>query len=162
MNLHEKERKTVLVLKNVNKEFHDIKAVSDLNLHLKKGEIYGLLGANGAGKTTTFRMILGLYDQTSGEITWNGHKINESTNDIIGYLPEERALLQKLTVKNQVSYLALLKGMKEQEIDKELDYWLEKFGIMEYKNKKLKNFQKETNKKFNLLPPLFISQNLLS
>ena len=151
MNLHEKERKTVLVLKNVNKEFHDIKAVSDLNLHLKKGEIYGLLGANGAGKTTTFRMILGLYDQTSGEITWNGHKINESTNDIIGYLPEERALLQKLTVKNQVSYLALLKGMKEQEIDKELDYWLEKFGIMEYKNKKIKELSKGNLARFNII-----------
>ena len=165
MNLHEKERKTVLVLKNVNKEFHDIKAVSDLNLHLKKGEIYGLLGANGAGKTTTFRMILGLYDQTSGEITWNGHKINESTNDIIGYLPEERALLQKLTVKNQVSYLALLKGMKEQErkkVIKNLIIGSKNLESWNIKTKKLKNFQKETNKKFNLLPPLFISQNLLS
>ena len=97
----------MLDLVNVNKQFHDIKAVTDLNLHLEKGEIYGLLGANGAGKTTTFRMILGLYDQTSGEITWNGEKINESTNDLIGYLPEERALLQKLTVKNQITYLAL-------------------------------------------------------
>ena len=157
MNLHEKERKTVLVLKNVNKEFHDIKAVSDLNLHLKKGEI----GANGAGKTTTFRMILGLYDQTSGEITWNGHKINESTNDIIGYLPEERALLQKLTVKNQVSYLALLKGMKEQEIDKELDYWLEKFGIMEYKNKKIKELSKGNQQKIQFITAVIHKPELI-
>lgn len=161
MNLHERERKTVLVLKNVNKEFHDIKAVSDLNLHLKKGEIYGLLGANGAGKTTTFRMILGLYDQTSGEITWNGHKINESTNDIIGYLPEERALLQKLTVKNQVSYLALLKGMKEQEIDKELDYWLEKFGIMEYKNKKIKELSKGNQQKIQFITAVIHKPELI-
>ena len=50
----------MLVLKNVNKIFHDTHAVVDLNLSLQKGEIYGLLGANGAGKTTTFRMILGL------------------------------------------------------------------------------------------------------
>ena len=88
----------MLTLKNVNKIFHDTHAVKDLNLSLKRGEIYGLLGANGAGKTTTFRMILGLYEQTSGEITWNNQKMNESINDLIGYLPEERALLQKLTV----------------------------------------------------------------
>ena len=55
----------MLVLKNVNKIFHDTHAVVDLNLSLQKGEIYGLLGANGAGKTTTFRMILGQIGRAS-------------------------------------------------------------------------------------------------
>lgn len=132
----------MLVLKNVNKIFHDTHAVVDLNLSLQKGEIYGLLGANGAGKTTTFRMILGLYEQTSGEITWDGQKMNESINDLLGYLPEERALLQKLTVKTQVSYLAMLKGMSEDKTEKELDAWLEKFNISDYKNKKIKELSK--------------------
>lgn len=157
----EKGRETVLVLKNVNKQFHDTNAVTDLNLHLEKGEIYGLLGANGAGKTTTFRMILGLYDQTSGEITWNGQKMNESINDLIGYLPEERALLQKLTVKNQVSYLALLKGMSEHEIDKELDKWLEKFGIMEYKNKKIKELSKGNQQKIQFITAVIHNPELI-
>ncbi|MDE5978089.1 MAG: ATP-binding cassette domain-containing protein [Turicibacter sp.] len=141
----------MLILKNVNKVFHDTHAVTDLNLNLQKGEIYGLLGANGAGKTTTFRMILGLYEQTSGEITWDGQKMNESINDLLGYLPEERALLQKLTVQRQVSYLAMLKGMNEDKIEKELDYWLKKFNITEYKNKKIKELSKGNQQKVQFI-----------
>jgi len=141
----------VLTLKNVNKIFHDTHAVKDLNLSLKRGEIYGLLGANGAGKTTTFRMILGLYEQTSGEITWNNQKMNESINDLIGYLPEERALLQKLTVKKQVSYLAMLKGMDENKIETELDKWLKKFNLSDYKNKKIKELSKGNQQKVQFI-----------
>ena len=141
----------MLTLKNVNKIFHDTHAVKDLNLSLKRGEIYGLLGANGAGKTTTFRMILGLYEQTSGEITWNNQKMNESINDLIGYLPEERALLQKLTVKKQVSYLAMLKGMDENKIETELDKWLKKFNLSDYKNKKLKELSKGNQQKIQFI-----------
>lgn len=151
----------MLILKNVTKAFQDIIAVSELNLHLNRGEIYGLLGANGAGKTTTFRMILGLYDQTSGEITWNGQKMNESINDSIGYLPEERALLQKLTVKNQVSYLALLKGMSEHEIDRELDKWLKKFGIIEYKNKKIKELSKGNQQKIQFITAVIHNPDII-
>lgn len=151
----------MLILKNVTKAFQDIIAVSELNLHLNRGEIYGLLGANGAGKTTTFRMILGLYDQTSGEITWNGQKMNESINDSIGYLPEERALLQKLTVKNQVSYLALLKGMSEHEIDRELDKWLKKFGITEYKNKKIKELSKGNQQKIQFITAVIHNPDII-
>ena len=145
----------------MNKIFHDTHAVVDLNLSLQKGEIYGLLGANGAGKTTTFRMILGLYEQTSGEITWDGQKMNESINDLLGYLPEERALLQKLTVKTQVSYLAMLKGMSEDKTEKELDAWLEKFNISDYKNKKIKELSKGNQQKFNLFAPLSTIPNSL-
>jgi len=151
----------VLDLVNVNKQFHDVKAVTDLNLHLEKGEIYGLLGANGAGKTTTFRMILGLYDQTSGEITWNGQKFSESTNDLLGYLPEERALLQKLTVKDQVTYLALLKGLRENEIETELDKWLEKFNITEYKNKKIKELSKGNQQKIQFIAAVIHNPELI-
>ena len=141
----------MLTLKNVNKIFHDTHAVKDLNLSLKRGEIYGLLGANGAGKTTTFRMILGLYEQTSGEITWNNQKMNESINDLIGYLPEERALLQKLTVKKQVSYLAMLKGMDGNKIETELDKWLKKFNLSDYKNKKIKELSKGNQQKVQFI-----------
>ena len=151
----------MLVLKNVNKIFHDTHAVMDLNISLKKGEIYGLLGANGAGKTTTFRMILGLYEQTSGEISWDNHPLNESINDLIGYLPEERALLQKLTVKTQVSYLAMLKGMSEDQIEKELDYWLEKFEISHYKNKKIKELSKGNQQKIQFICAIIHNPELI-
>lgn len=151
----------MLTLKNVNKIFHDTHAVKDLNLSLKKGEIYGLLGANGAGKTTTFRMILGLYEQTSGEITWNNQKMSESINDLIGYLPEERALLQKLTVKKQVSYLAMLKGMSENKIEIELDKWLKKFNLSDYKNKKIKELSKGNQQKIQFICAIIHNPELI-
>jgi len=96
-------------------------------------------------------MILGLYEQTSGEITWNNQKMNESINDLIGYLPEERALLQKLTVKKQVSYLAMLKGMSETKIEAELDKWLKKFNLSDYKNKKIKELSKGNQQKIQFI-----------
>ena len=151
----------MLTLKNVNKIFHDTHAVKDLNLSLKRGEIYGLLGANGAGKTTTFRMILGLYEQTSGEITWNNQKMKESINDLIGYLPEERALLQKLTVKKQVSYLAMLKGMSENKIEIELDKWLKKFNLSDYKNKKIKELSKGNQQKIQFICAIIHNPELI-
>ena len=140
----------MLVLKNVNKIFHDTHAVVDLNLSLQKEKFMVYL-ARMELETTTFRMILGLYEQTSGEITWDGQKMNESINDLLGYLPEERALLQKLTVKTQVSYLAMLKGMSEDKTEKELDAWLEKFNISDYKNKKIKELSKGNQQKVQFI-----------
>ena len=59
----------IIQTRDLTKTYGEQKSVSNLNMHVRKGKIYGLLGRNGAGKTTTFRMILGLYEQTSGEIT---------------------------------------------------------------------------------------------
>src|SRR5699024_5052156 len=80
---------------------------------IPESEIYGFLGGNGAGKTSTFRMILGLIDSTSGNITWQGKKINHLTSDLVGYLPEERGLYPKLKVKEQLIYLGRLRGMSK-------------------------------------------------
>ena len=79
------------------------------------------LGANGAGKTTTFRMILGLMNPTNGSITWDGKRIDYSTSPIIGYLPEERGLYPKLKVRDQLVYLARLRGMDRKKAVKELE-----------------------------------------
>ncbi len=151
----------MLALNDVNKKFRDLLAVSNLNLELHPGEIYGLLGANGAGKTTTFRMILGLYEPNGGEILWNNEKISEKVTDEIGYLPEERSLLPKLTVKEQVIYLAILKGMREVDIEKELDIWLDKFGIPEYKNKKVKELSKGNQQKIQFIVAVIHKPKLL-
>ncbi len=151
----------MLALNDVNKRFRDLLAVSNLNLELHPGEIYGLLGANGAGKTTTFRMILVLYEPNGGEILWNNEKISEKVTDEIGYLPEERSLLPKLTVKEQVIYLAILKGMREVDIEKELDIWLDKFGIPEYKNKKVKELSKGNQQKIQFIVAVIHKPKLL-
>ncbi len=102
-----------LKVEQVTKKFKQFVAVDDISFELQKGKMLGFLGRNGAGKTTTFRMILGLSEPTEGKITYEGKKIDKTMYDIIGYLPEERGLHPKLTVTEELKYLATLKGMKK-------------------------------------------------
>lgn len=139
----------MLKLENVSKQFEEFKAVDNVNIEVPQGEMLGFLGGNGAGKTTTFRMILGLLEKSSGTITFDGKPINYSMTDNIGYLPEERGLNPKLKVSEQIQYLARLKGMKKSEVDKALDYWLERFEVPENKHKKIEELSKGNQQKFN-------------
>ena len=122
----------MLKVENVTKYYGNNLAVDDLSFTINNGEIFGLLGVNGAGKTTTFRMIMSLLEPTKGSITLNGEPVGYDVSERIGFLTEERSLLTKLTVKEQVNYYATLKGMKESDILKKLDYWLDRFGISDY------------------------------
>ena len=132
----------MLKVEHVTKYYGDFKAVDDLSFTVKPGEIFGLLGVNGAGKTTTFRMIMGLLEPTDGSITLDEKKIDYSVTDTIGFLTEERSLLTKMTVKEQAFFYGTLKGMENDNIEKRLNELLEKFGIIEYKNKKIKELSK--------------------
>ena len=151
----------MLKVKNVTKYYGDLCAVHDLSFEVKEGEIFGLLGLNGAGKTTTFRMIMGLLDDYTGEITLNNKKIDYTMTDKIGFLTEERSLILKLTVKEQIEYYGVLKGMNEQTIDKELDYWLKRFNIEEYKNKKIKELSKGNQQKIQFISSIIHKPKLL-
>ena len=128
---------------------------------MKSGEIFGLLGVNGAGKTTTFRMILGLLDKNNGEITLDGKKIDYSISDDIGFLTEERSLLLKLTVKEQAIYYGTLKGMKESVILEKLDYYLDKFKISDYKDRKIKELSKGNQQKIQFICAILNDPKLL-
>ena len=111
----------MLKVDHVTKYYDDFLAVNDISFEIKEGEIFGLLGVNGAGKTTTFRMIMGLLDKSSGEITLNGKKIDYKETDKIGFLTEERSLIPSKTVLEQAIYYGVLKGLKKSTIEKRLD-----------------------------------------
>ena len=100
----------MLSVKHITKYYGKNKAVDDLSFTVKNGEIFGLLGENGAGKTTTFRIIMGLIDATEGEVLLDGEKINYNLTDKIGFVTEERSLLTKLTVFEQLKFYGVLKG----------------------------------------------------
>ena len=151
----------MLKVENVTKKYGDLVAVNDLSFEVKDGEIFGLLGLNGAGKTTTFRMILGLLDDYTGKITLDGKKIDYDVTDKIGFLTEERSLLTKLTVREQLMYYGVLKSMSEEAIDKKIDYWLKKFGISEYKNKKIKELSKGNQQKIQFISSIMNEPKLL-
>ena len=141
----------MLKVEKVTKFYGTLKAVDNLSFEVNNGEIFGLLGLNGAGKTTTFRMIMGLIDDYSGNITLDGEKINYNITDKIGFLTEERSLLTKMTVYDQVMFYGILKGMKENSIKEKLDYWLKRFDIIEYKNKKIKELSKGNQQKIQFI-----------
>jgi len=151
----------VLKVDKVSKYYGDFLAVDNLSFTVKPGEIFGLLGINGAGKTTTFRMIMGLLDASSGSITLDGKKIDYDITDQIGFLTEERSLLTKMTVLEQVLFYGTLKGMNKKDIIDRLDKLLEKFGITEYKNKKIKELSKGNQQKIQFITAIINEPRLL-
>ena len=151
----------MLKVENVTKKYGDLTAVNNLSFTVNDGEIFGLLGLNGAGKTTTFRMILGLIDDYSGKITLDDKPIDYTVTDKIGFLTEERSLLTKLTVLEQIKYYGALKSIPEEEIEDKLDHWLEIFGIKEYKNKKIKELSKGNQQKVQFISAIINEPKLL-
>lgn len=121
-----------LKVENVEKSYIGRKAVDHISFEMTKPGVFGLLGTNGAGKTTTIRMILGIITKDSGEITWNGQKV-ERKHVNFGYMPEERGLYPKTKVQDQLVYFAELKGIKRKEADEAIDYWLKRLELEEYK-----------------------------
>ena len=151
----------MLKVDNVTKYYGDFLAVKNLSFEVKEGEIFGLLGVNGAGKTTTFRMITGLLDKTEGTITLDGKPIDYNATDKIGFLTEERSLLTKLTVKEQAFFYGQLKGMTKNQVETELDRLLERFHILEYKDRKIKELSKGNQQKVQFIMAILHSPKLL-
>ena len=151
----------MLIVKDVEKSYGKVRAVAGLSFEVKDGEIFGLLGENGAGKTTTFRIIMGLLDADKGAVTLNGKQIDYGVTDKIGFLTEERSLLTKLTVKEQVIYYGILKGMYEDEILKRLDELLKEFEIEEYKDRKIKELSKGNQQKIQFIAAIINKPKLL-
>lgn len=106
--------KNMVEVKNFRMDFDGKTVIRDLSFEVKKGEIFGLLGANGSGKTTTMRSLLGFYHPTAGELLIDGKKYTPEDSAVtIGYLPEERGLYRKETVIDTMVYFGTLKGLKD-------------------------------------------------
>lgn len=151
----------MLKVKNIVKYYGKNKAVDNLSFEVKSGEIFGLLGENGAGKTTTFRTIMGLIDATSGEVSLDGKKIDYDLTNQIGFVTEERSLLTKLTVKEQILYYGVLKGMDEDTIMLELEKWLKRFDIPDFMDRKIKELSKGNQQKIQFISAVIHHPKLL-
>lgn len=149
-----------LILKDVSKTFVGKKAVESISFELNKPGVFGLLGTNGAGKTTTIRMLLGIIKKDSGEITWNGKKVDRKSVNF-GYLPEERGVYPKTKIYNQLMYFAELKGMKKDEADEAIKKWAQKLKVEEYLDKPAEKLSKGNQQKIQFMTAVIHNPELL-
>lgn len=131
-----------LVVKDLSKSFASKKVVNEINYTFENG-VYGLLGANGAGKTTFMKMLSGLLQPSTGSILIN--KINKNTMgemyyDLIGYLPQEYGYYPEFTAINYLKYIATIKGINKNEIQKRVNEVLSIVSLESNKNVKIKTF----------------------
>lgn len=149
-----------LVIENVSKTFVDKKAVDDISFRIEKPGVFALLGTNGAGKTTTIRMMLGILKKDTGTILWNGKSVDRK-NVNFGYLPEERGIYPKTRIVDQLEYFAKLKGMSKQEAQKNIDYWLDKLKMTEYKYQTAEKLSKGNQQKIQFITAVMHNPELI-
>ena len=143
----------ILELRNIEKSFGEKKVLTGVSFTAEGGKAFGLLGRNGAGKTTSIRILMDVFPANNGEVLIDGKPINYNKVGI-GYLPEERGLYPKKIILDQLVYFAELKGMSHKAAVKAVDYWLERLGMTEYRNKRLDTLSKGNQQKIQLITAL--------
>ncbi len=139
----------IVEVKNFRMQFGRKTVISDLSFNVKRGEIFGLLGANGCGKTTTVRALLGFYTPTSGELLVDGKRFDpESVKVTVGYLPEERGLYRKESVIDTMMYFGEMKGL-ENPREWSLKY-LERVGLSDKANERIEKLSGGQQQKVQL------------
>ncbi|HLX07911.1 MAG TPA: ATP-binding cassette domain-containing protein [Thermoanaerobaculia bacterium] len=140
-----------LELRNVEKRYGDFVAVARLSLAVPAGVIFGLLGPNGAGKTTTLRMIMDILAPDAGEVLLFGRPRRPADLRRIGYLPEERGLYRKMTVIDQLLFLAEIHGMKRRQALPAVEEWLARVELADWGQKKVEELSKGMQQKVQLI-----------
>ena len=136
-------------------------ALDHVDLHVPQGCIYGLLGPNGAGKTTLIRIINRITRPDSGTVMINGQPLEDKDIANIGYLPEERGLYKKIKVADQIVYLARLKGMPKPLAIAEMEKWLKRFDLTEWRNRKVEELSKGMQQKVQFITTVIHRPQLL-
>jgi ABC-2 type transport system ATP-binding protein len=160
LDIH-KPMEALLKAENISKTYAGHQALSNINITIPKGSIYGLLGPNGAGKTSFIRILNQITGPDTGTILFNGEPLSPKHIARIGYLPEERGLYKKMTVGEQAMYLARLKGLTKQEAKDKLKYWFEKFEITAWWNKKVEELSKGMAQKVQFIVTVLHEPELL-
>jgi ABC-2 type transport system ATP-binding protein len=127
----------VIRLEGVTKRYGRFTAVHPLDLHVKRGELFGFLGPNGAGKTTTIRMVAGVLRPTAGRVFIGGHDVAKEpilAKQHVGYIPDRPSVYEKLTGTEFLRFVSGLWGRDGAEAEKRADDLLELFELTAWKN----------------------------
>ena len=146
-----------LNINNLTKRYGHFNALSDVSFGVQSGETIGLLGRNGAGKTTTIKCIIGAIEPTDGSVSFDGDRSKMS----IGYLPEERGLYLSATVYEQLVYFAELNNLEKTKIKSQIEKYLNRFGIADLAQKKIKTLSKGNQQKVQLISAILHEPDLL-
>ena len=151
-----------LEINNVVKRYEGHTALAGVSMEVPEGCIYGLLGPNGAGKSTLIRIINRIIAADEGTVTLGGKAMTDDDITRIGYLPEERGLYKKMKVGDHIVYLGRLKGMTKADAVASMQWWLKRFDLQEWENKKVEALSKGMQQKVQFIatvihrPPLLI------
>ncbi len=131
-----------IVLEDVRKTFGPHVAVDGLSLRVPRGSLYGFIGPNGSGKTTTLRMIMHMLLPDSGAVEVLGSRGTRAAQDRVGYLPEERGLYKKMTIRRLLRYYGALKGARQPDLDVAIADWMERMQLTAWLDKKIEALSK--------------------
>ncbi|MFN0058929.1 MAG: ABC transporter ATP-binding protein [Planctomycetota bacterium] len=141
----------ILEVDHVSKLFGEFRAVDDVSFTVEEGSITGFLGPNGAGKTTTIRMLLDIYQPTSGRIAVFGKPSALEVRNRIGYLPEEKGLYKKMKTWSIIAYFATLKGLDRKTAKRRAFELLERYGLKDFAEKRTEALSKGMGQKVQVL-----------
>src|SRR3954462_5257570 len=151
----------MISIRNIVKQYAAHRALDNVSIEIEKGKVFGLLGPNGAGKTSLIRIINQITAPDSGEILFNGEKLNQHHIGRIGYLPEERGMYKKMEIGEQILYLAQLKGLSRDEARKRARYWFQKLEIEGWWHKKIEELSKGMQQKAQFVATVIHEPELL-
>jgi ABC-2 type transport system ATP-binding protein len=150
-----------ITIRNVTKRFQGVVAVDGLDLTVPSGSLYGFIGPNGSGKTTTLRMIMHILLPDEGEIEVLGQSGTLAARDNISYLPEERGLYKRMSVRRLLRYYGGLKGAKQPQLDRAIDQWLERMGLSAWIDKRIDSLSKGMAQKIQFIAAVLNEPRLL-
>jgi ABC-2 type transport system ATP-binding protein len=138
-------------IKTLSKRYTNNIALDNVSFSIPQGSVFGFLGPNGAGKTTLIRILTGIIIPDSGQVFINEQPLNRLSMKKIGYLPEERGLYKKMKVGDQAVYLAVLKGLTNQEAEKRLKRWFKRLDISDWWDKTVETLSKGMQQKIQFI-----------
>src|SRR5579862_4226609 len=147
-------------INNVTKRFGALTAVNGVSLAVPEGSIYGFIGPNGSGKSTTIRMIMNIIRPDVGEMRIFDQPTH-SVRDDVGYLPEERGLYKRMTVRRVLRYYGQLKGRAMAELDPAINEWLGRLQLSQWAEKKVEALSKGMSQKVQFIGAIVSNPKLL-
>jgi len=148
-------------LSEVTKRFNGVTAVDRLTLAVPRGSIYGFIGPNGSGKTTTLRMIMNILLPDEGRIEVLDSSTSTPARDRVSYLPEERGLYKKMTVRRLLRYYGQLKGRSVADLDPVIGEWMTRMGMQGWDDKKIEALSKGMSQKVQFVAAVVSKPELL-